>query len=963
MSVKKINQESRTTVNSVTKSPDLKSTLNLPRTAFSMKANLPQSEPRQLAEWEEKGLYQRIQQARAGAEPYVLHDGPPYPTGTIHLGTGLNKILKDMVVKSKTMAGFRAPYVPGWDCHGLPIETQVEKELEGGKGSVSGAEFRRRCREFALRYVEQHRRDFKRLGILGQWENPYLTMSNQYEARIADTFLTFLERGYVYRGLKPVYWCIFDSTALAEAEVEYENHTSPQVWVKFAVADSVAAAKLGEKVSAVIWTTTPWTLPHNRALAFHPEYDYVVVESKAGPLLIAEERMGDPEVRKNLGLEEGRFRRVGKGRELEGLLFQHPFLDLRVPAVMADYVTLDQGTGIVHTAPGHGAEDFYTGQKYGLEIYAPLDDQGRFLEGLPQYKGKTVFEANPRIVALLRERGALLAEGKLTHSYPHCWRCHNPVIFRATEQWFINLEHQRLRQRALEEIRKVKWTPEWGEERIYAMIAERPDWCISRQRVWGVPLVIFYCETCHERLANFQALRNVVRWFEREGADAWYQHSAEELLPPGVRCKCGGSRWRKETDILDVWFDSGSSHLAVLDAPGTPNRNGLPWPADLYLEGPDQYRGWFHSSLLIGVGAANAAPYRHVLTHGWTLDEHGRPMSKSLGNVVEPREICQKWGADLLRLWVAAQDYTADVRMSDRVMTQLSEAYRKIRNTFRFALSNLADFDLAGDALPHEQLDEFDRWMLQRTAELVKQCRGWYDAFEFHRVFHALHDFCVVDLSAFYFDILKDRLYTFAPRGRARRSAQTAIYRIANALVRLVAPILAFTAEEIWKHMPRRPGEPDSVHMALFPAAEEIDTHLDPGTSANWNLLQVLRGRVLRSLEEARNDKLISGSLEAKVVLEAGGDLVTLLHKYARALPALFIVSQVEIAEKKPVSVTTAEDASMPVVRILRADGRKCERCWNYSTRVGESAEYPTVCERCLPVVKEILGGGPATTS
>ncbi len=925
------------------KTLDLKSTLNLPRTAFPMKANLPQSEPRQLAEWEEKRLYQRVLEARAGAPPYVLHDGPPYPTGDIHLGQALNKILKDMAVKSKTMAGFRAPFVPGWDCHGLPIEVKVEKELGGKKGSVSAAEFRRMCREFATRYVEAHRRDFKRLGVLGQWENPYLTMSNPYEACIAGAFVTFLEKGYVYRGLKPVYWCIFDGTALAEAEVEYEDHTSPSIWVKFTVVAESGSRQLGSNVAAVIWTTTPWTLPHNRALAFHPDYDYVVAETEGGALLLAAERLAA--VSSELGLKVARTRGPWKGRELEGIEFRHPFLDLRVPAVLGDYVTLDQGSGIVHTAPGHGAEDFYTGQKYGLKTYAPLDDQGHFLEGLPEYKGKTVFEANPHIVALLRGRGALLGEGKLTHSYPHCWRCHQPVIFRATEQWFINLEHAGLRQRALEEIKKVRWTPAWGEQRIHAMIATRPDWCISRQRVWGVPLVIFYCEQCQQRLEDFAALRNVVRWFEREGADAWYRHSAEELLPPGVRCKCGGARWRKETDILDVWFDSGSSHLAVL---GTPE---VSWPADLYLEGPDQYRGWFHSSLLVALGVRDASPYRHVLTHGWTLDEQGRPMHKSLGNVVLPRELCEKWGADLLRLWVAAQDYTADVRMSDRVMTQLSEAYRKIRNTFRFALSNLADFDPARDALPDSEMDELDRWMLSRTAELVRQCRGWYDAFEFHRVYHALHDFAAVDLSAFYFDVLKDRLYTSAARSRGRRSAQTAIYRIVSALVRLAAPILVFTAEEIWKHLPRRAGEPESVHLAVFPTAEGLETRLDAATSANWNELLRVRDDVLKALEAARSAKLISSALEARVVLNADSHLYDLLSRHKNRLPELFIVSQVEV----PPPFSGANRPPAPAgALVVRADGKKCERCWNYSTRVGESSDYPTVCERCLAALEEI---------
>ena len=934
-----------TELNPMPKAVDLKSTLNLPRTAFPMKANLPQSEPRQLTDWEERRLYQGILESRAGAPLYVLHDGPPYPTGEITLGTGLNKVLKDMVVKSKTMAGYRAPYVPGWDCHGLPIELQVEKELPGGKGSVPPAEFRRRCREFAARFVEIHRREFKRLGIFGQWDDPYLTMSNQYEACIADTFVMFLEKGYVYRGLKPVYWCIFDGTALAEAEVEYEDHTSPSIWVKFPVAPGSGSSHLGADAAAVIWTTTPWTLPHNRALAFHPDFDYVVAETEAGALLLAAERLET--VIRELGLRATRTRGPWKGRELEGTEFRHPFLDLQVPAVLADYVMLEQGSGIVHTAPGHGAEDFYTGQKYGLEVYAPLDDQGRFLEGLPEYKGKTVFEANPEVVALLRARGALLGEGKLTHSYPHCWRCHNPVIFRATEQWFINLDHAGLRQRALEEIKKVRWTPAWGEERIHDMVATRPDWCISRQRFWGVPLVIFYCERCHQRLENFAALHNVVRWFGREGADAWFSHAAEELLPPGTCCPCGGSRWRKEKDILDVWFDSGSSHLAVLGAPG------LPWPADLYLEGPDQYRGWFHSSLLVAVGIKDHAPYHQVLSHGWTLDEKGMPMSKSLGNAIYPNEIYERWGADLLRVWVASQDYHADVSNSERMMNQLSEVYRKIRNTFRFALGNLSDFDPARDAISDAQLEEMDRWMLARTAELVGRCRGWYDAFEFHRVFHAVHDFAVVDLSAFYFDVLNDRLYTFAARSHGRRSAQTAVYRIASALVRLIAPILVFTAEEVWKHLRRKAGDPESVHLALFPSAEELDTRLEAAKAKAWDWLLGVREEVLKALEEARNSKLISSALEANVVLSAEGDAYELLRRYAATLPALFIVSQVEVTTAAPKGMGISSGDRVGVV-VVRADGKKCERCWNYSTRVGESPDYPTVCERCLAALEEI---------
>ncbi len=678
---------------------ELKKTLNLPKTDFPMKAGLPQNEPKQLAAWQESRLFERILEARKGQPLFILHDGPPYPTGTIHLGTGLNKILKDMIVKSKSMAGHYAPFVPGWDCHGLPIETQVEKEL-GGKGKVSPAEFRQLCREFATRYVAQHKRDFQRLGVFGRWDEPYLTMNHEYEAIVAGALLDFMEKGYAYRGRKPVYWCIYDTTALAEAEVEYEDHTSPSVWVKFGVASGAESELAGMiDVSAVIWTTTPWTLPHNRALAFHPDFEYVVVDTEKGALLLAAERVAA--LQSECEIKEVRVRSKGKGRDFEGAKFQHPFLPIQVPGILADYVTLDQGSGIVHTAPGHGSDDFLSAQKYGLEIYAPIDDKGVYLEGLPEYKGKNVFEANPIIVKLIDDRGALLGNHSYTHSYPHCWRCHNPVIFRATEQWFIKMdqtahgEEKTLRAEALEEIHGVKWIPAWGEERIYEMIEKRPDWCVSRQRFWGVPIIVFYCEGCGVRLEDFSALRDVVKWFEREGADAWYKHTAEELLPAGTKCSCGAGSWRKENDILDVWFDAGSSNLAVL-------KKGE-WPADVYLEGPDQYRGWFQSSLLIATGLRGAAPYRSVVTHGWTLDEHGRPMSKSLGNVVLPSDICEKWGADLLRLWVASQEYQADVKMSERVMTQLSEAYRKIRNTFRFALGNLFDFEPGRDALPNRR--------------------------------------------------------------------------------------------------------------------------------------------------------------------------------------------------------------------------------------------------------------------
>ena len=927
---------------------ELKKTLNLPKTDFAMKAGLPQNEPKQLAAWEDAHLYERILETRKGLPLFVLHDGPPYPTGTIHLGTGLNKILKDMIVKSKSMAGHYAPYVPGWDCHGLPIETQVEKEL-GGKGKVSAPEFRKLCRSFATRYVEQHKKDFKRLGVFGRWNDPYLTMNFDYEATIAGAFLDFMEKGYVSRGRKPVYWCLHDSTALAEAEVEYEDHTSESVWVKFPIVDAPA----GAPVSAVIWTTTPWTLPHNRALAFHPDYEYSVIDTEKGALLVASDRIAA--LQSECGIKDVAVRSTSKGREWEGRKFQHPFLPLQVPGILAAYVTLDQGSGIVHTAPGHGADDFYSGQKYGLETYAPLDDRGVYLEGLPEYLGKNVFAANPIVVKLLATRGALLGHREYKHAYPHCWRCHNPVIFRATEQWFINMDQaahgadKSLRQQALEYIHGVKWIPAWGEDRMHEMVEKRPDWCVSRQRFWGVPIIVFYCDVCGTRLENFPALRNVLTWFRKEGADAWYQHSPEELLPAGTKCSCGSLTWRKENDILDVWFDSGSSHLAVL--------HDKEWPADIYLEGPDQYRGWFQSSLLIGTGIRNAAPFRGVVTHGWTLDEQGRPMSKSLGNAIEPAEICGKWGADLLRLWVASQEYQADVKMSDRVMTQLSEAYRKIRNTFRFALGNLNDFDPARHQLSVEELEEIDRWMLHRTSELVKKCRDWYASYDFHRVYHAIHDYCVVDLSSFYFDVLKDRLYTAAPAHPSRRSAQTAVWKITGVLVRLLAPLLVFTAEEIWKFLPKAQDDSASVHQALFSEPDSLANAIGQDAAARWTRLAQVRAAVLVALEQARTAKTIGGGLEAKVHLHAFAEAIglqQLLEQNLSALPALFIVSQVIIDPAKIDGSSPSDLLPALHIKIERADGKKCERCWNYSTHVGENLRYPTVCERCTEALAEI---------
>ena len=933
---------------------DLKKTVNLPQTGFSMKANLAQAEPKMLEKWAEKGLYGKIRETRKGQPTYILHDGPPYANGNIHLGHAFNKLLKDFIVKWKTMGGYDSPYVPGWDCHGLPIEIKVDGQLGGKKAKMTTAEVRAECRKYAEKFVHLQSKSFQRLGVFGRWEDPYLTMSAEYEAVIAGAFVDFLDKGYVYKGLKPVNWCLSCRTALAEAEVEYENHASPSIWVRFKLQGDAGAldpALAGRTVYGLIWTTTPWTIPANVGIAFHPNFEYSAVEARGDVYIIASELVkvtaencGWPET-----MELARF----KGEKLDRTVYRHPFLERDSLGVLADYVTLEQGTGAVHTAPGHGAEDYMTGQKFGLPTFCPVDAAGRFYhaEGaagrLPEeIIGKTVWEANPVVSGILREAGALLGEKRLDHSYPHCWRCHKPTIFRATEQWFIGMERNGLRERTLEAIKEVTWHPEWGEERISNMIATRPDWCISRQRVWGVPITVFYCEGCGEALTRRDVLDKVVDEFREHTSDVWYSRTAAELLGEGVSCaKCGGAEFRKENDILDVWFDSGSSHLAVLT-----EKNELPWPADMYLEGGDQYRGWFHSSMLVGVGLRGSAPYRECATNGWTLDGEGRAMSKSLGNVIEPEEIIKKYGADVLRLWVASVAFHEDVRMSELVLTRMTEAYRKLRNTFRYALGNLHDFDPAADALAAAELEEIDQWILRRSAALVEQCSKWYDELAFHRVYQAIYNFATTDLSSVYFDILKDRLYTSAPKSKARRSAQTAMYRVNHALVRLSAPLLAFTSEEAWSHMRLAEGEPESVHMALRPTAEELTAGLE-GTGeelmVRWARLLEVRDQVMKSLETARNEKLIGAPLEARVVLEADGTWMPLLRQYEGGLPAVFITSEVELVES-----TGGADLA---VTIRKASGEKCDRCWKYTHDKGAEASLPGVCGACAEAVKEIL--------
>src|SRR5438067_5163659 len=890
---------------------DKKSWVNLPKTEFPMKANLPQNEPKLLERWATARLYDRIREVRSGAPKYILHDGPPYANGPIHLGTALNKILKDFVVKSKTMAGFDSPYVPGWDCHGLPIEIKVDDALGRKKLEMAPLDVRKACRAYAEKYVDLQRGQFRRIGVFARWEKPYLTMSPQYEATIVETFYKIFDRGLVYKGLRPVYWCIKDKTALAEAEVEYEDHTSPSIWVKYRLTSDPAQidpALAGKEVSTIIWTTTPWTLPASMAIAFHPEETYVALET-GGEVYIVAEKLSAQTVQIT-GLTATHPIASFVGGKLEYAAFAHPFLKRQILGVLADYVTMDQGTGAVHTAPSHGADDFYTGQRYELDQSCNVDESGRFRQGLPAYQGKSVFEANDPIIELLRARGVLMAVEKLTHSYPHCWRCHNPVIFRATEQWFIGMDltvrgasatadaGETLRSKTLHEIKNVRWDPAWGEARLSNMIETRPDWCISRQRVWGVPIAVLFCEECNEVLNQRDVQRAIVRLFAEKGSDAWYDHSPEQIVPAGTRCmKCNGTRFRKEMDILDVWFEAGTSHAAVLG-----HEADLPWPADLYLEGSDQYRGWFQSSLLTAIGTRDHAPYHMVATPGWTLDENRQAMSKSRGNDVDPVDIANRLGGEIVRLWVASVDFREDVVGSEALMQRIADNYRKIRNTFRFILGNLNGFNPARDAVEFDSMEQIDRYMLLRTAEIAAEVRKWYEEFEFHKIYHELHSFCVVELSAVYLDLLKDRLYTFATLSPARRSAQTAIWRIAETLVRLLAPVMRCTADEVWQYLPSVAGRLESVHLAQFPAAEEItgriyDTAGAEQLRTEWQALMAIRDHVLKSLEEARQQKLIGSGLEAQLKLSAAAPVFDLLHRHHADLRYLFIVSSVELVK------------------------------------------------------------------
>lgn len=916
-------------------SVDYKTTLNLPRTEFPMRGNLPKREPETIRRWTDERLYERMLEHRAGSPTFVLHDGPPYANGNIHIGHTLNKVLKDIIVRFRSMAGWRSPYVPGWDCHGLPIELQVERKL-GRKRDTAKTEFRRHCREYAERYVNVQREEFRRLGVLGDWERPYLTMAPAYEAAEVRALGKFFESGAVYRGRKPVLWCPSCATALAEAEVEYEDVGSPSIYVTFpllAPFPEPLQKHSGSEIAIAIWTTTPWTLPANLAIAVHPDFEYVLAAFDGQLLIVAKELVGalaTAGAAKHVHVLES-FR----GRALERAQARHPWLDQTSLVVLGDHVTLDTGTGCVHTAPGHGQEDYEVGLRYGLPVYAPVDARGRFTNEVRDFAGEFVFDADEKIIARLREVGRLLKGETQSHSYPHCWRCKNPVIFRATYQWFVSMETSDLRAKALSEIDRVRWIPSWGRDRIRGMMEFRPDWCISRQRSWGVPIVAFFCSRCDEVMANRAVADHVANLFEREGSDLWFAAPASELVPPDARCsRCGGADFRKEEDILDVWFDSGLSHEAVLEV-----REDLRWPADLYLEGSDQHRGWFHTSLLSAIVTRGRAPYDAVLTHGFTVDASGRKMSKSLGNVVTPQEIFEKNGAEILRLWVAAEDYRDDVRISAEILGRLIEAFRRIRNTARFLIANLFDFDLAKDSVNADEFPELDRWILDRTDRLVARCHQAYLDYEFHVVVHALNNFCSVDLSSLYLDVAKDRLYCSAPNDRGRRAAQTATALVLDRLTKIMAPILAFTADEIWGYMPGAGKREASVFLSDFPSPNAADDEL----AATWEKLLEVRAVVTKALEEWRKQGLIGQSLEARVTLHvADRELAELLTSRLGDLPALFIVSQVEVA---PGDGGATNGVGVTVAHAL---GRKCARCWNYRT---PSTERPDVCDRCSSVV------------
>jgi len=923
---------------------DYNKTLNLPRTDFPMKAGLPQREPEVLKKWADDGLYEEIMKLNEGKPLFILHDGPPYANGNIHLGTALNKVLKDFIVRYKNMAGFKSPYVPGWDTHGLPIERKAIDKVGLGGRTDDPVEFRRHCRDFALTHVGIMTDQFKRLGVIGDWGNPYMTLNPEFEAKQIEVFGEMALKGYIYKGLKPVYWCPHDETALAEAEIEYSDDKCDSIYVKFEVSDDKGKLyKLGAeqgKTYFVIWTTTTWTLPGNVAICLGPKFDYAVVSANGEYYIMAEKLV--PSAMKAAKIADYEIKGVIKGSELEFATAKHPFLDRLSIVIVGDHVTLESGTGCVHTAPGHGVDDFIVCRNYPqIPIVVPVDAKGRLTKDAGSFEGLTTEEANKAIAAYLKETGALFAIERITHQYPHCWRCKHPVLFRATEQWFCSVDD--FKAETFEAIKAVRWYPEWGEERITGMVRDRSDWCISRQRLWGVPIPIFYCKKCGKELITRQSIDSVSSLFRREGSDGWYKYDASQILPEGTQCECGGTQFTKESDIMDVWFDSGVSHAAVLMT-----RPELRWPADIYLEGNDQHRGWFQSSLLTSVAWRGAAPYRGVITHGMVVDGEGRKMSKSLGNGMDPAEIIREYGADILRLWVASSDYHADIRISKDILKQLSEVYRKIRNTARYILGNIGDFDPDSDSVPFDKLLPIDKWVMWRLDSLIKDVTAAYDEFEFHVIFHAIHNFCVVDMSNFYLDVLKDRLYVERTQSASRRAAQTAIYKILDALTKMIAPILAFTAEEIWSYIPRAKGD-NEQSVSLNEMPRPSGEGFDEAFTQRWERIHVLRDDVKKALELARAAKEIGGSLEAQVTLFCDGELSDFVKSVESELAAAFIVSSVRI-ENGGRGQYSGEVEGLSIT-VAPAHGEKCERCWIYSETVGNDHDHPTLCGRCSGIV------------
>ncbi len=938
--------------------------------AFPQRGNLPTKEPEYQKRWEQNGLYRKSLEKPAPRGSFVLHDGPPYSNGDIHLGHSLNKIAKDIVTRFRTMQGYRAPYVPGWDNHGMPIENAVARKFREEKKVVDRVTLRRACREYAAKWVDVQREQFKRLGVRGNWDDPYLTMSKEFEATIVEVFGELAAQGFIYRGLKPVLWCATCETALADAEVEYEPHVSNSIYVRFPLwddplgvfnlPDARPANHGGEgdgiPCYAVIWTTTPWTIPANLAIAVHPDYDYALARAVKGDetayYLVAVALVES--VMQAIGATEYETVKTLPGVGLQGLVFRHPLFHRTSPVVSADYVTMDTGTGLVHTAPGHGKEDFDTGLKYGLEVLNPVDESGRYTAQAGEYDGQSFqglrvtttgethgkdSPADTAVIAALEKSGNLLAHTKFEHSYPHCWRCHSPLIFRATVQWFMNIDHEGHREKALQAIEEVRWFPPESINRIKSMVANRPDWCISRQRSWGVGIPAFYCTACGEAVLTPESVGAVVALVRREGSDAWYAVPAAEILPADFHCPhCGAAatEMRKETDVLDVWFDSGSTHRAVLE--NTAHWPELVWPADVYLEGGDQHRGWFNSSLMIAVATRGHAPYRSVVTNGWTLDENGEAFSKSKGNGVNPLTVIEKYGADVLRCWVVSQDFMEDTRCGDNLLKQVGETYRRIRNTFRFLLNNLYDFDPEKDAVPEAEMEEIDRWALAQLARVVQTANEAYEVYAFQRIYHAVHNFCAVELSAFYLDVLKDRLYASGADWKERRSAQTALHWLAETLARLLAPILVHTADEVWDYL-KLPDKPESVHLAELPMAETPDEAL----LSRWQTLLDLRELVNKALEGARQAGEIGNPLEARIVLTLSEEQYTLAESYRAQLPTVFMVSQVELRQKP--------DGEPEAGEVSRAEGVKCARCWLIKTDVGADPDYPDLCARCTAAV------------